>query len=159
MKNLNLLLLICLCSVGCSKPANDSCVADACYYIPYLSDYFDYESKKIQIETSVVTNRGAPLYLLIKKGDFADFLSDSYLSIAENIASKEKEEDTIATLCLLPGENQVLEMKLSEEEPIAFYALYTHPGTEWKAILEPIKNFKKIHLLLGECEIASLTVE
>lgn len=150
-------LLVALAS--CSKPEDDSRIADCCYYVPYLADCFDYESKIVQIETTKRSNSATPLYILVKTTHFASFLLDSYQNIAMEVGSAEEDPSCLACLCLLPGETKILKLKLPKEEPIAFYGIFTNPRSNWKTMIQPQKDFRRINVLIGEQEILSITAE
>lgn len=84
---------------------------------------------------------------------------DDYKQIAAKLTHPEEEPSYLISLCLLPGTTKTIELKIPEEKPIAFYALFTNPGDGWKMILNTEVDYKKVVVILGEHEIQSVRFE
>lgn len=130
--------------------------------ISYCTSYFIPEPSPevtVTIKTVEKTNGGAPVYLLIKATDFSHFLMDDYESIEASMAYPEEDWAPLALICLFPGTSETVQILPEEKKGIGFYALFTHPGANWKQILNTQSPFNEIELQLGEDEIESVTTK
>ncbi len=135
-----------------------SCSSCSC-----VSYFFGSEEKEreitLNVKTAESTNDHAPLYLLIRETDFPHYLMEGYQQIAADVSLPDEEAPPLATLCLFPGTTQTVILKPLENKAIAFYALFTKPGQEWKSILNTRQEYTEVDVVLGEHEIESIHIK
>ncbi|MGH2613420.1 MAG: hypothetical protein ACRDFB_10300, partial [Rhabdochlamydiaceae bacterium] len=113
------------------------------------------DTTTFQIKTTESTNQGIPFYVVIKSTTLPQFLSDDYQKVATQTMLSTPDPANLMTLCFIPGTTQTLQVKNPEHKPLAIYCIFTHPGEEWKYLVNEEKP-QKVKILLGENEIKSI---
>lgn len=122
-----------------------------------------FETKKddeitFLIKTTKTTNKGTPLYVVLKETTMAQFLTQDYHEIAAQSFWKETEMTNLVKKVLVPGTTNQLSIPApGKDKSIGVYFLFTQPGESWKYILNKPKA-EKVKFLLGEREYKSVNV-
>lgn len=124
-----------------------------------------FESKKadditLLVITTKATNRGTPLYVVIKETTMAKFLTQDYHEIASQSFWKEEEEaeQKVIKKVLVPGSTSKISLPIpAKDKSLGIYFLFTNPGECWKYILSKPKP-EKVKILLGEQEYEAVNV-
>jgi predicted component of type VI protein secretion system len=151
----SVLMLLILSSCSTLSTCSSTIVS----YSSAVMDYFSSPLKTFQINTTSQTNDGTPVYLLIKSADFSHFLLEDYQTIVALMVHPNEDPDFLASFCLIPGTSKTVELEPPIDKGIAFYALYTSPGSNWKYLINTEEDFKKIEVQLGQNEIESVRLE
>ena len=106
-------------------------------------------SGKVEVELVVrstrETNDGRPLHAVIRAVDRETYVADSYADVA-NLVTR-KDESVLATFVVFPGHEHRQTIEIAKKTPIAVYALFTRPGTQWKKLFEePVASPVQIFL-------------
>jgi type VI secretion system VasD/TssJ family lipoprotein len=110
------------------------------------------------IRTTKTTNKGTPLYVLLKETSMAQFLTQDYHEIAAQTSWKEGDESNLVKKVLVPGTTNKITLPLpGKDKSVGVYFLFTNPGESWKYILDKPKA-EKVKILLGEREYKSVNV-
>lgn len=116
------------------------------------------EQLVVQIRSHKKTNRGTPLYVVVKETSMADFLIDDYHQIATQSFWKEESEKNLFKKVLIPGKIERLKVDLSsEDKSIGLYFIFTNPGECWKYFIDKPKS-KNVKILLGDHEYEAINV-
>jgi len=116
------------------------------------------QSMTVQIRSSKKTNRGTPLYVIVKETTMADFLIDDYHEIATQSFWKEEDESKLLKKVLVPGKTDKLTVPLpGKEKAVGLYFIFTSPGECWKFIVDD-PDSKKVKVLLGEDQYEAINV-
>lgn len=108
-----------------------------------------------QVKTIETTNNGIPFYAVVKSTELSQFLGESYHKIATQTMLEDPESSSLETLCFIPGSTQTFKVPNPDHKPLAIYFIFTHPGEEWKYLINE-DNITKVKILLGENEIKSI---
>lgn len=135
----------------------------SCGFLIFLTGCFS-ESKKadditLLVRTTKSTNRGTPLYVVIKETTMAKFLTQDYHEIASQSFWKEEEaESKVIKKVLVPGSTSKISLPVpAKDKSLGVYFLFTNPGECWKYILSKPKP-EKVKILLGEQEYEAVNV-
>lgn len=122
----------------------------------FLSGFFELTNEEtiiFQVKTTKETNFGTPFYVLVKSTDLPHFLTDDYQKVAHQNLLKNEDPEYLNTTFLLPGETKTIEVKSPKNKSTAIYFIFTHPGEEWKYIVNE-EGPHKVKILLSQNEIA-----
>jgi predicted component of type VI protein secretion system len=122
-----------------------------------------YQTKKegevtFLIKTTQETNQGAPLYVVLRETNMAQFLIQDYHEIAAQSFWKEENQPGTVKMVLIPGSTNKITLPVpGKDKSVGVYFLFTNPGESWKYILDKPKA-EKVKILLGEREYKSVNV-
>lgn len=125
-------------------------------FVPGM-DYIYCPTTTIKIYSNRCTNYGAPFYVLIKETDFQSYHGDSYPKIANLIAMPPEDESCFITRCIVPGQDEIIELETPEGMALGIYFLFTCPGEVWKQPLELHQDYSTIKITLGRNEIIAVS--
>lgn len=112
----------------------------------------------VQVRSSKHTNRGTPIYLVIKETSMADFLIDDYHQIATQSFWKEEHPHQLIKKVLVPGKTTRLTVDIAnQEKSLGLYFIFTSPGDCWKYFVDHPRS-KTVKVLLGENEYEAINV-
>jgi hypothetical protein len=81
------------------------------------------------------SNRGQPVYVLIRSVNEKSFLTESYQDIS-NIIFKDPPDPSILSYdVILPGQKQKIKIEKPANASVGVYGLFSEPDEEWKMIL------------------------
>lgn len=110
------------------------------------------------IRTTKSTNKGTPLYVVLKETNTAQFLMQDYHEIAAQSFWKECDTSNLVKKVLVPNStNKITLPAPDKDKSIGVYFLFTNPGESWKYILNKPKA-EKVKILLGENEYKSVNI-
>ena len=144
-----LIVLIALALTGCSYiPEPDALTSYMC------GDFDTPKLTKINIQTTKLSNGGAPCHVVVKATTFADFLVDDYDKIIPLV--EHPDEKVLAVFCVAPGSPKTVSVKGPMDKAIAVYCIFTQPGEGWKRIYELTEEGQTIKILLGQNDIIAV---
>ena len=88
------------------------------------------------IESESETNQGEPFYCAFRSVNSNQFLTDSYDGVATLLFANPPDSSVLASLVMLPGEEQEIKIKRPEKVDIGLYCFFTEPGDPWKIKLD-----------------------
>jgi len=91
---------------------------------------------KLYVQSDTATNDGQLFYLMVRAVSDKQFLTESYETVASIVFADPPDKTVVGTHVILPGNRQELHVTQPEESPVAFYFLFTHPGDQWKKIMD-----------------------
>jgi predicted component of type VI protein secretion system len=98
-------------------------------------------------------NDDRPVYIVIRKVNKMEFLTDNYDGITDVVCTNPPPESLMAWQMLLPGQNEKIQVFKPEKSDIGIYVLFANPGENWKIILEaPLKKEYNIKVKPNELE-------
>jgi hypothetical protein len=104
-----------------------------------------------KIKPDRTINDERPVYLLIRKVNKTEFLTESYNTIADTAFANPPDESVLARLVLLPGQNEKISFTKPDKADLGVYVLFASPGDQWKLLLEkPLKSEYSINLKNNE---------
>jgi hypothetical protein len=90
-------------------------------------------------------NDQRPVYLVIRKVNKKNFLTENYDDIADIVYAEPPDESLLGWHILMPGQNEKILVTKPDTLSIGVYVLFTHPGEKWKMLLEkPLESEYKI---------------
>ena len=104
------------------------------------------------IESESETNQGQPFYCAMRSVNANQFLSESYDGVAALLFVNPPDASVLASLVLLPGEEQEIKLKRPDKVDIGFYCFFTEPGDPWKIRLDQPLG-EEYEVVLGENNI------
>ncbi|MGD8706947.1 MAG: hypothetical protein PVF10_10760 [Syntrophobacterales bacterium] len=104
------------------------------------------------IESESETNQGEPFYCAFRSVNANQFLTDGYDGVAALLFTNPPDESVLASLVLLPGEDQEIKIKRPEKVDIGLYCFFTQPGDPWKIKLDQPLG-EEYEVALGENNI------
>jgi hypothetical protein len=81
------------------------------------------------IESESETNRGEPFYCAFRSVNANQFLTDSYDGVATMLFANPPDSSVLASLVLLPGEEQ--EIKIKRPDKVDILEAEKEPGSWW----------------------------
>lgn len=116
------------------------------------------ETLTIQIRTTKTTNRGTPLYMIVKETTMAEYLLDDYHELATQSFWKESEEKQVTKKVIVPGRTNKMIIDVPNKEGLmGLYFIFSSPGECWKYIIDKPQS-KKVKVLLGEDQYEAINV-
>jgi hypothetical protein len=92
-------------------------------------------------------NDERPVYIVIRKVNKKNFLTESYDNIVDMVYAEPPDESLLSWHILMPGQNEKILVTKPDKLSIGVYVLFTHPGEKWKMLLEkPLKSEYKIDI-------------
>ena len=111
-------MLISLLLVGCGSK-----------HVPPPQIVFTIESEK-------GANEGQPFHCAIRSVNAKQFVTEGYDGVANMLFANPPDSTVLATLVILPGEEQKLKVNKPDQNDLGFYCFFTQPGDPWKVRLE-----------------------
>ncbi|MCB1116779.1 MAG: hypothetical protein KDK71_09950 [Chlamydiia bacterium] len=116
------------------------------------------ETLTIQIRTTKSTNRGTPLYMIVKEATMAEYLLDDYHEIATQSFWKESEEKHLVKKVIIPGKTNKIVIDVPKKEgSMGLYFIFSNPGECWKYMIDQPQS-KRVKVLLGEDQYEAINV-
>ncbi len=115
------------------------------------------EDVTVQIRTTNATNRGTPLYVVVKETTMSDFLMDDYHQIATQSFWKEDEDNYLLKKMVVPGRTDKFLIEATDNNSLGIYFIFTNPGECWKYFIDKPAS-KKVKVLLGKDEYEAINV-
>jgi len=116
------------------------------------------DSMTVLIRSTKHTNRGTPLYIVIKETSMADFLLDDYHKITTQSFWKEDDKDYLTKKVLVPGKTDKIKLDIpSNDKSVGIYFIFTNPGECWKYIVDQ-PQMKNVKILLGKDQYDAINV-
>lgn len=104
-----------------------------------------------QIMPDRTINDEQPVYILIRKVNKTEFLTENYNGIADTVFANPPDESVLARLMLLPGQNEKISVTKPDKDDLGVYAFFARPGDQWKLLLEkPLKSAYKLNVKYNE---------
>lgn len=101
---------------------------------------------KLTLRSYPDTNKGQPVYVMIRSVNAKKFLTDSYQDIADKVFADPPDPSVLDYKAILPGQKQKIKLK-KPDTSVGIYCMFTEPGDEWKIILpRPLNSKYKIEL-------------
>ncbi|MHC1724550.1 MAG: hypothetical protein AB9866_00755 [Syntrophobacteraceae bacterium] len=91
---------------------------------------------KLHVKSDKAINDGQLFYLVVRAATDKQFLTDSYQTVAGIVFADPPDKTIIGSHVIYPGLTQEFKMILPEENPLAFYFLFTNPGDQWKKLID-----------------------
>lgn len=92
-------------------------------------------------------NDTRPVYLLVRKVNKKEFLTENYNSVADTVFSDPQDASVLGRLMLLPGQEEKIRVEKPDRDEVAVYVFFSQPGEQWKLLLEkPMKSEYRIHV-------------
>jgi hypothetical protein len=104
------------------------------------------------IESEKEANDGQPFHCAIRSVNAKQFLTEGYDGVASMLFANPPDPTVLATLVILPGEEQELKVNKPDQNDLGFYCFFTHPGDPWKVKLEQPLG-EEYQISLGENNI------
>jgi hypothetical protein len=116
------------------------------------------EKMTVHIRSCKNTNRGTPLYVIIKETTMVDFLIDDYNHIAAQSFWKEDNHGKLVKKILFPGKTDQIEVDIpNNDKSVGLYFIFTKPGECWKYYVDNPQS-KKVKVLLGSDAYEAINV-
>jgi len=104
------------------------------------------------IESQKEVNDGQPFHCAIRSVNAKQFLTEGYDGVASMLFANPPDPTVLATLVILPGEEQELKVNKPDQNDLGFYCFFTHPGDPWRVRLEQPLG-EEYQISLGENNI------
>lgn len=78
------------------------------------------------------TNQGQPFYCAMRSVNANQFLTESYDGVANMLFANPPNASVLASLVILPGEDQEIKIIKPDKVDIGLYCFFTEPGEPWK---------------------------
>ncbi len=88
------------------------------------------------IESEGEANDGQPFHCAIRSVNAKQFLIEGYDGVANMLFANPPNSTVLATLVILPGEEQELKINKPGQNDLGFYCFFTQPGDPWKVRLQ-----------------------
>lgn len=111
----------------------------------------------VQVRTTRSTNRGTPLYIVIKETSMANFLIEDYHHIATQSFWKEEDPTNLTKKILVPGKTNKFNLPIPNNKSVGIYFIFTNPGECWKYFIDQPQS-KNVKILLGKDEYEAINV-
>lgn len=99
------------------------------------------------VDPDASVNDQRPVYMVIRKVNKKNFLTENYDYIADMVYAEPPDESLLAWHILMPGQSEKIPVIKPEKLSIGVYVLFTQPGENWKMLLEkPLKSEYKINI-------------
>jgi len=111
---------------------------------------------QVAITAGKDTNRGSPLYVVVRKLEQAGFLADDYDAIADKLFVEPRDPSILRKAIVRPGSITTVEAdrELAEGEILGIYFMLSIPGDAWRlAVLD--KKVRRVNIVLGAHGIVS----
>ena len=106
-----------------------------------------------QIRPAANSNNERPVYLLIRKVNKMEFMTENYDRIAGKALFNQTDESFLASQIVLPGQNEEITIPMPDKSDIGVYVLFADPGDNWKMIFEkPFKSPYRISVTNNNLE-------
>ncbi|TYT73918.1 hypothetical protein [Desulfobotulus mexicanus] len=117
-------LLIFLSATGCGKPWQTAPGPQMLLRIQAMPD----------------ANRGRIFYMLVRETTEKQYLTESYAEIAALVFSEPGDPSVLGVFSLVPGKKAEFRVAMPEQNPVAFYFLFTEPSEDWNHMMPlPLK--------------------
>jgi len=104
-----------------------------------------------QVQPDKTVNDERPVYLLIRRVNKAEFLTETYNAVADTVFANPPDESVLVRLMLLPGQDEKVSVPKPDKADLGVYAFFVRPGEQWKLLLEkPLKSEYKIKVKYNE---------
>jgi hypothetical protein len=97
-------------------------------------------------------NDGQPFHCAVRSVNAKQFVTEGYDGVASMLFANPPDSTVLATLVILPGEEQELKINKPDQNDLGFYCFFTQPGDPWKVRLEQPLG-EKYEVSLGENKI------
>jgi hypothetical protein len=105
------------------------------------------EQVTFHIAPNASVNNQRPVYIVFRKVNTKNFLTESYDNIADMVYADPPDESLLAWHILMPGQNEKVLVTKPDKLSLGVYVLFTQPGEKWKMLLEkPLKSEYKISI-------------
>lgn len=92
-------------------------------------------------------NDQRPVYIVIRKVNKKNFLTENYDDIADMVYAEPPDESLLTWRILMPGQNEKILVTKPDTLSIGVYVLFTQAGEKWKMLLEkPLESEYKINI-------------
>ena len=88
------------------------------------------------IESEKEANDGQPFHCAVLSVNAKQFLTEGYDGVANILFANPPDPTVLASLVILPGEEQELKVNKPDQNDLGFYCFFTQPGDPWKVRLE-----------------------
>jgi hypothetical protein len=89
----------------------------------------------LTVKANYDTNRGNPVYVLVRSVNEKAFLTESYQDVIGIVFKDPPDPSILAYQVIVPGQKQKLRVEKPADTPIGVYCLYTEPDEQWKMML------------------------
>ncbi|UCG21827.1 MAG: hypothetical protein JSU80_04420 [Deltaproteobacteria bacterium] len=104
------------------------------------------------IESENEANDGQPFHCAIRSVNAKQFLTEGYDGVANMLFANPPDSTVLATIVILPGDEQELQINKPDQNDLGFYCFFTQPGDPWKVRLEQPLG-EEYEISLGKSEI------
>ncbi len=104
------------------------------------------------IESENEANDGQPFHCAIRSVNAKQFLTEGYDGVANILFANPPDSTVLATIVILPGDEQELQINKPDQNDLGFYCFFTQPGDPWKVRLEQPLG-EEYEISLGKNEI------
>ncbi len=105
------------------------------------------EQVTFHIVPDASVNDQQPVYMVIRKVNKKNFLTENYDAIADMVYAEPPDESLLTWSILMPGKNETILVAKPDTLSIGVYVLFTQPGEKWKMLLEkPLGSEYKIDI-------------
>ena len=104
------------------------------------------------IESESEANDGQPFHCAIRSVNAKQFLTEGYDGVANILFANPPDGTILATIVILPGDEQELKINKPDQNDLGFYCFFTQPGDPWKVKLEQPLG-EEYEISLGKNEI------
>jgi hypothetical protein len=105
------------------------------------------EQVTFHIAPHASVNDQRPVYIVFRKVNAKNFLTENYDNIADMVYADPPDESLLAWHILMPGQNEKVLVAKPDKLSIGVYVLFTQPGEKWKMLLEkPFKSEYKFNI-------------
>jgi hypothetical protein len=103
------------------------------------------------VNADETSNKGQPVYLVVRTVNSSDFVTQDYQSIAGMVMLNPPDETIISTNLILPGKKTKIEFDKPDNRSLAVYCMFTDPA-QWKVFMQkPLE--KKYKFILEDNSI------
>ena len=95
----------------------------------------------LTVRSNINTNKGQPVYLLVRSVTAKEFLTESYQDIAGKLFA-DTDPSVLAYQVILPGQKQKIKIEEPGNAPLGVYCLFTEPSDQWKMMLPHPLHFR-----------------
>lgn len=91
---------------------------------------------RFSISASDDTNKGTPVYLVVRKVDGQTFLAEHYGAVAQKVFQNTPDKSILQRQIIFPGQTEVLKIEKPEDGNLGVYVLFSQPGENWRIPLQ-----------------------
>jgi hypothetical protein len=114
-------------------------------------------SLRVGIQSTLNTNEGKPLYVMVRSVGGNTFLSEDYDTVAQKLFSFPRDETVLHRESIFPGKTAEFTLPQPEDTDIAIYVFFTKPGENWRvSVRKPLPG--DVLLELGSNNIKKMIV-